>query len=418
MSRTTRSIQLWDVGQGQDIPLAALHPRRHPCRIAVDRLMDATHNDHNAGSQPLGCPDMRHFIVPVNGMNRLQERRRDQITPRTMVSALLWELCQLHSTSIANVVNLNGWRCFEEPAGAFTAALNNLRRKAADGVTFVRYLYPFNKGLRQAEYVFWPYQFRYANQAGGQTNGRGSYCRWVLILIRIESIEFASDEWDRIATDIVVIDPVADNRGPRRNAITGRIRRILSEGHIRTQHDALTSRTISFQDLPVRQEYASGHVCFAIARELFRRIRVILRKGTRGRDVPEFWDDFDEDHNHDYTRKCMMTACAHRAIEKSKYFGRLAIEVPGLKFTGKVPTVKDPGPINYDPKLVRPSGPSPPGAYKPDWDNELDPMHSSAFDDDQRENRRWRVVEGEADRTAADCPDPDYTRLQNARSAE
>lgn len=305
-----------NIGHGQDEHVNALTPSRRQTFVATDRDTVRTGSSNrgyirNASATHL-YPNMRNYLVPLNAMTRLQEDRTSEVTPRSLVTALLWELCQLKHNSIASVVNVNGTRWFDRSYDP-----------TAEIVALAQDDYPFSNGMRDAEYVFWPYQFRQG------TNVRGSRGRWVTIVMRIEGVEFELGNWDRVATDIAIIDPDPDanNRTERRREIQNRLPSILARDFIRCDHDCWDA-TISIPYLDQGTMWATGHVNYAVCRELFRRVRKILHSGTRGTDQRDFWLPFEEDYNFDYYRKLMVGACSHRTVEKSKYYGRIAIEMP------------------------------------------------------------------------------------------
>ncbi|KAI1874785.1 uncharacterized protein JN550_002214 [Neoarthrinium moseri] len=365
---------------GTDNLIGELLVRRHNAGVAA-----LTTESRGPQREVDNCPDLGLITAPLDGMKRLQQSRDQEISPRSIVSALLWELCQLTETSIASVINTDGWPCFQMTPATLHSDLDSMQpeARAADAARRFRYSYPFNKGMRQAEYVFWPYQYRYppSNEPDfePEPNSEG---RWVLIIIRLENNPLPAHQWDRLATQVTIVDPVAHQRAQRRRAVEVRLEQILEAGHIRLVPGALEAHpTIAVPDLPDDELWATGHVCYAVAREMFRRLRVILGTGARGALAPCFYAGFDEPANHDHARKCMLSACALRAVEKSRYFGQLAVEVPAAQTVNGFDPVRLRGPHEQAyPEDVR---------YRSLWHDQPDPKHAGDFDDDERYARLW-----------------------------
>ncbi|KAK8090806.1 hypothetical protein PG994_000311 [Apiospora phragmitis] len=263
-------------------------------------------------------------------MNRLQERINDEITPRSMVSALLWDQAWLQEPDIALVLNLDGCAFFECNQKELDEELKKWEpQSAVDGEDVWVNYQNLMMQMRQAEYVFWPYQFRENRPTNGGVN-RGS---WVLIVMRIETIELSTDLYDRYASQIAIIDPRPEsdpNLEHRGDSIVQRLPLLLEHAHIRVDDDSWIDDVFDVPDvLQDWNAWATGHQCYLYAHELFRRLR--FQWGTqRGQFVESFWQPIQEGFNSELARKLMASACAHRAIEKSEYYGRLAIEFPGF----------------------------------------------------------------------------------------
>ncbi|KAK8106056.1 hypothetical protein PG999_009415 [Apiospora kogelbergensis] len=320
--------------QGKDVSVVNLAPQYKRARIGADR--DASWvDDHHPDLRNRGCPRPNNFIIPINSMNRLQENRQDQITPRSLVSAMLWDQAQLPQPDIATVVNFDEVPLFQSSE----LSLDDFKQLMDDEWqpnegkinSTVRIHYKeLLMYMRQAEYVSWPYQFRYPQDANGDGESKGS---WVLIVIRIEAIELPSGRQDRYASEIAIFDPQEADREFRRRQIKSRLMYFLSRGDIFSDRESWVADTDT-RTGPARlqpgKDWATGHACYQIAHELFRRLRCILAAGRRGRYDASFWRPLEEDFNSDMARKLMLSACAQRAIEKSEYYGRLAIEFPGF----------------------------------------------------------------------------------------
>ncbi|KAK8080551.1 hypothetical protein PG997_008369 [Apiospora hydei] len=317
---------------GRDVPLNELVPRLKIARIAIDHSQ-SQRNDHHPRLANAGCPRPSNFAVSLNAMNRLQERWGDQITPRSMVSALLWEQACLEYPDIATVVNFDGWNVFEDTEKKFKEEEQKWKPSiAVDGDVSQFGYFDLMMQMRQAEYVFWPYQFRY---------GR-SRARWVLIVMRVEATELSTNEYDRYASDIAIIDPVGTSKHIRTEGIKGRLPALLQHAHIRVDDKSWLDDAFEVGELPKDERWSSGHICYLYAREFFRRLRCFDTAAKRGRYLASFWKPFEEAYLSELARKLMLSACAHRAIEKSEYYGRLAIEFPGF--------AKSPAAYNYQPR--------------------------------------------------------------------
>ncbi|KAK7956204.1 uncharacterized protein PG986_005426 [Apiospora aurea] len=318
---------------GQDVPLDELVPRLKLARIAIDHSQ-RQRNDHHPRLANAGCPRPSNFAVPLNAMNRLQEGFAEQITPRSMVSALLWEQACLGDPDIATVVNFDGWNVFEDPEKKFKEKEQKWKPSiAVDGDVAQFGYFDLMMQMRQAEYVFWPYQFRY-------TRARA---RWVLIVMRVEATELSTNEYDRYASDIAIIDPVETSKPTRTKRVKGRLPALLQHAHIRVD-DKSWMDDFEVRALSDDHRWASGHICYLYAREFFRRLRCNYAVAERGRYVASFWKPFEEPYSREMARKLMLSACAHRAIEKSEHYGRFAIEFPGF--------AKSPDAYNYQPRDV------------------------------------------------------------------
>ncbi|KAK7958318.1 hypothetical protein PG996_010243 [Apiospora saccharicola] len=333
--KSSATLQRYDgkYYQGEDVDLNELGPRLKLARIAVDHSASKG-RDHHPRLPNTGCPMPSNFGVPLNAMNRLQEGHQDEITPRSMVSAMLWDQVQLPEPDIAAVVNFAGWRLFEIDEKAFDGELQlNWRYKSAecnvDGSHVKLEYRELLMSMRQAEYVFIPYQFRYPQQkdsANGRTQGN-----WVLIVMRVEAIELGRTLYDRCVSDIAIIDPDPSRREERAGKIWNPLRLLLEYAHIRVDANLrLGLLDNAFQVKDIEPGWMTGHVCYQYTHELFRRLRCLLEAGLRGYYDASFWGPLEEGYHTELARKTMLAACANRVIEKSEHYGRLAIEFPGF----------------------------------------------------------------------------------------
>ncbi|KAK8051981.1 hypothetical protein PG993_003366 [Apiospora rasikravindrae] len=308
---------------GEDVPLDELVPRLKIARIAIDHSQSQG-NDHHPRLANAGCPRLSNFAVPLNAMNRLQEASNDQITTRSMVSALLGEQACLDEPDIATVINFDGWDLFQCDGKEFEIDRKKWEPSIeVDGDVAQFDYFDIMMQMRQAEYVFWPYQFRYGQ--GKQAKGH-----WVLIVMRVEAIELSRSQYDRYASDIAVIDPVGENKSERYSVIYDRVQKLLWHAHILVDTSSWMDNAFVVKELKGDWNWASGHACYLHAHEFFRRLRCIIEQGERGRYVASFWKPFEDTYSPGFARKLMLSACAHRVIEKSEHYGRLAIEFPGF----------------------------------------------------------------------------------------
>ncbi|KAH8680901.1 hypothetical protein BX600DRAFT_520090 [Xylariales sp. PMI_506] len=378
------------LGHGEDEPIGDLAPARRQAYVASDRPLNrAGHNstryirDATSG-EGIRYPNMRNYVVQLNALHRLQEGRALEVTPRSLVAALLWEQTQL------------GHR---KSARRFLREIEQLDAES----------YPFSRGMRDAEYVFMPYQFR--EEGIGGSSRRYSVGRWATIVLRIEEVEFTtynddddqadgSDIFDRAVTDVALIDPDPDEetRLKRSPIIYERLPKLLARGRIQCSSDCWWPE-LRVPALSTENMWATGHVSYAVCRELYRRIRGILHRGERGAPPAgagaELWAPLEEEHDPDYYRKLMVGACAHRVIEKSEHYGRIAIELPGWHDKQ----------ASYDAAAVRPPPrPSLPRAAQreagghggeDDDDNKEDGAQvreakcATDYDDDERHECKW-----------------------------
>ena len=390
--------------QGQDVDLSELAPRLKLARIAVDHSQSQG-RDHHPRLRNAGCPLPSNFGVPLNAMNRLQEGHQDEITPRSMVSAMLWDQAQLPEPDIAAVVNFDGWPLFEDDENDFNTELQKweyvLPHGNADGSDVELQYRDLLMSMRQAEYVFIPYQFRSRQQndsADGRTKGV-----WVLIVMRVEAIELSKTLYDRYASDITIIDPEPSGREKRADMIWNRLQPLLEYAHIRVDSQlGLLENAFQVKDLGPGWSWMTGHVCYQYAHELFRRLRCLLEEGMRGHYDASFWGPLEEGYNTKLVRKQMLAACANRVIEKSEHYGRLAIEFPGfasdhdaynyrpseldprtrseMEFDGSAEAMRGPRHIVLDPDRARKIG-----------------MWSIYLDADQRRSGNWCYVRAMGD---------------------
>ncbi|KAK8868084.1 hypothetical protein PGQ11_006662 [Apiospora arundinis] len=315
--------------QGQDIDFEGLAPRYKRARIGIDRD-PAVVDDHHPDLDNRGCPGPNNFVVPLHSMNRLQENREDHITPRSLVSALLWEQAQLSQPDIATVVNFDGWPLFEQEDGDFGSVMRNWEPEQQENGRLI-YDDVMNY-MRKAEYVFWPYQFRSPQDAGENGATKGS---WVLIVMRVEEmVSNGRTLINRYASDVAIVDPKESGRAERHESIKKRLRTLLEyTAHIQVDKHSWvgdSNALLGPESLQPGKDWATGHACYQHAHELFRRLRIVLQTGHRGKNVYDFWNRFQEGYNPELARKLMLAACAHRTIEKSEYYGRLAVEFPGF----------------------------------------------------------------------------------------
>lgn len=325
------------VSPGQDVQATTLLEQILSIKGVFDRPKEKTgSNWHNAAGAFPGRPNFDQYKLQLNAMLRLQEDRNAEISPRSLVCALLWELSQLANTAVASVVNINETRWLQDTPhwgmtdAQFTAAMNTVHPVS----------YPFNNGMRQAEYVLLPYQYCFGPAPGARTTST----TWVLIIMRIEETVFPQDAVDRLVTDICVVDP-SPNRtdaGNRFTLLHDRLPRLLARGNIGVDAHAWDT---GFEFPLAGADGDSGHVCYVVGREMLRRVRLVLGTGVRGHWQADFWRDVEEHYSIDYARKLMLSACAQRTVERTDYYGRLAIELP---------TLAPRKPINHDPAKLRP----------------------------------------------------------------
>ncbi|KAK7927164.1 hypothetical protein PG985_004162 [Apiospora marii] len=388
---------------GQDVDMDELGPRLKLARIAIDHRQSQG-RDHHPRLPNTGCPMPSNFGVPLNAMNRLQEGHQDEITPRSMVSAMLWDQAQLQEPDIAAVVNFHGWRLFEDDEAVFNEELQQwkyaMTNGNADGSDVELQYRDLLMSMRQAEYVFIPYQFRSKQQNGSDGRTKGV---WVLIVMRVEAIELSKTIYDRYATDIAIVDPEQSGRERRADMIWNRLQPLLEHAHIRVDPQlGLVDNAFQVKDVEPGWSWMTGHVCYQYAHELFRRLRCLLEAGMRGHYDASFWGPFEEGYNTELARTQMLAACGNRAIEKSEYYGRFAIEFPGFasdrdaynyrptrldprtknekEFDGSAEAMRDPMRMVLDPDTATEIG-----------------MWSMYLDADQRESGSWRYVRAMGD---------------------
>jgi hypothetical protein len=153
--------------------------------------------------------------------------------------------------------------------------------------------------------------------------------------------------YDRALHDLQIFDPLVGSEA-KRNQIRARIVDFLGATLIRSgvvyKTDLLNQRVGHPR---VSHRWETGFMVYAIAQEYFRRLQIgqyfHRQSGNPGLNFWQsvMWADYVSLPGTDVVRESMMAACAARAIAKSEYRARLAIELPG-KNAGYKSTKLDP----------------------------------------------------------------------------
>ncbi|KAI1372420.1 hypothetical protein F4677DRAFT_262400 [Hypoxylon crocopeplum] len=266
----------------------------------------------------------------ASAMYRMQTSRKRPVDSISLSSALFWEhrhLIQQRIVSTPRVICKtmanDDLELFCREKKYYKEALKKLNRKFSSDLEEVS-MHPVFGPMREREFVLWPICIDEV---------------FVTIILRTGPKSAAGQDpqqyFDREVIEYAIIDPLPKKRDSRRTFVFRRLQKILAEGCIDFPSSAVDR---NFVTRDIEEEWATGHVAFAISREFIRRLKVLLYRRQLGRidAATDFlWDSFEEHYNIDSYRESIMAACAHQTIEKSGYLVRMAIEVPSPKSNHK-----------------------------------------------------------------------------------
>ncbi|KAI2619777.1 hypothetical protein GGS26DRAFT_595181 [Hypomontagnella submonticulosa] len=251
---------------------------------------------------------------------QMQISRDRPISSASLHAALFWEHRHLIDQLIVSTPSIeDDVELFSHEKKHFKEALARICRIPGDS-RHVQ-IHPLFGPMRDRSFTLWPIR----------VDGN-----WVTIILQVEQRRAAAAQrfqavLDREVTKCAIVDPWPKGRRQRRAIIEKRLPKILAEGCINLPASAICD---GLATADIGDEWATGHVAYAVCREFLRRLRVLLYR--RNIQVPDpntdfLWTAFEEDFEMDVYRQSIMTACAHQTIEKSGYLVRLALEVPSEK---------------------------------------------------------------------------------------
>ncbi|KAI1077760.1 hypothetical protein F5B20DRAFT_550295 [Whalleya microplaca] len=267
---------------------------------------------------------VNHVKGAAEAMYSLQLSRDRAVDAASIRHALFWEHRQLTHQRIVSTPAIDFLGLFARDHQAFDGAIVKIHRSIFDDFESVQ-IHPLFEGIRDREYTVWPIDVD------------GS---WVTVILRVQQKppsvqkgENADDRhlyFDREVTEVAIIDPLPKDRDRRRTFINRRLAKILAEGSIDMPREAAV-RSIGVED--TENEWETGYIVYAVVREFFRRLKVLLYRRQFMPDTRTdiLWTGFEEHYNIDSYRESLMAACAHQTIEKSGYLIRMALEVPSEK---------------------------------------------------------------------------------------
>ncbi|KAI0839458.1 hypothetical protein F5Y06DRAFT_286474 [Hypoxylon sp. FL0890] len=263
----------------------------------------------------------------AEGMYQLQLSRDRPISARSLRSAIFWEHRHLNSQKIVSTPAVDDeleLELFSDPSDQkqWVEGLDKIRKSITESSESIQ-MHPMFGPMRDREFTLWSFRIDEV---------------WVTIFFRVEpkqmELRSCDNYFDREVSQLAIADPWPKDREARRNLIKTRLPYILGEGCIELK----TSVIQSFPLEDTKDEWATGHLAYAVSREIFRRLKVLMYRQRcqmlhRNGDIATnfLWDKFEEDHDVDGYRQALMAACAHQTIEKSSFHVRLALEVPSEK---------------------------------------------------------------------------------------
>ncbi|OTA98383.1 hypothetical protein M426DRAFT_28520 [Hypoxylon sp. CI-4A] len=252
---------------------------------------------------------------------QLQCSRSRPISSVSLRQALFWEHRHLDYQGIVSTPAIDDSlesELFSPEDDTFKAGLDKIKR--VDNVLGSVNMHPLFGPMRHRQYTLLPIRISGA---------------WVTALFHIKSVpptvQLEKVYYDREVVRLVIVDPLPKGRDARRVLIQQRLPEILAQGCIRLP---FTSLTQGFATANIQDDWATGHISYAVSREFLRRLKVILfRRDLKDEDTSSdfLFGDFEEHFDLDAYRESLTGACAHRAVERSDYLVRIALEVPSEK---------------------------------------------------------------------------------------
>lgn len=275
----------------------------------------------------------------AEGMYQLQIARDRPISATTLRSALFWEHRHLIQQSIVSTpavddeLELELFSEYPEQIQLRAGFEHIKKQRTSESIK----MHPIFKPIRDREFTLW----------NVRVDGV-----WVTLFFRVEpkpmQILGDSQVFDREVTRMAIIDSLPKDRDVRRKLLEARLPAILGEGCIYL----LPTSIGGFEIEETTHEWSTGHVAYAVSREIFRRLKVLLhRRQSQPQDasIDFLWSKFEENHDVDAYRQLIMAACANRTIENTNYNVRIALEVPSEK-SNHIPSALQH--VRLDPEIV------------------------------------------------------------------
>ncbi|OTA96837.1 hypothetical protein M434DRAFT_27453 [Hypoxylon sp. CO27-5] len=274
----------------------------------------------------------------AEGMYQLELSRDRPISSTSMRSAIFWEHRHLIQQKIISTPAIDDeleLELFSEPREKIQSrtGFQHIKKQLCDEVIK---MHPIFEPIREREFTLW----------NARVEGA-----WVTLFFRVESIPMQSlgdnEFFDRKVTRMAIIDSLPEARDVRRKLLEKRLPVILAQGCI-----YLTTTSIeTFEIEPTTHKWSTGLVAYAISREIFRRLKVLLHRRQSQVDLPiDFlWAKFEENYDIDVYRQQMLAACAHRTIENTNYNVRISLDVPSDKANHIASALQH---VSIDPELV------------------------------------------------------------------
>ncbi|KAI1137558.1 hypothetical protein F5Y05DRAFT_387596 [Hypoxylon sp. FL0543] len=260
----------------------------------------------------------------AEAMYQLQLRKDRPISVASLRSAIFWEHRHLAMPTIVSTPALDEeleFELFSDTSDGWKSGLDKLLKIYHTGFGVYQMHNMFGP-IRRCEFTLWNIRIDEA---------------WVTLFFRLESKPMETrdgEHFDREVSQLAIVDPWPKDRQVRRQLIETRLPSILGQGCI----DLKSSVIETFPMEDIKDAWSTGHLAYAVSREIFRRLRVLIhRRGylndheNADADTDFLWDGFEEHYDIGGYRQSLMAACAHQTIEKSSYHVRLSLEVPSEK---------------------------------------------------------------------------------------
>ncbi|KAI1778832.1 hypothetical protein F4818DRAFT_455115 [Hypoxylon cercidicola] len=253
-----------------------------------------------------------------------QLQRERPVDASSLSSALFWEHRHIPRPRVVSTPTADYRSLFCVDKKVFNENFGKIQQKVKRESIELKALFG---PMRDREFTIWPVQVPESN-----SSDENKY--WVSIIMRIQpkptTVKGMDKYFDREVTDIAIVDPLSKNRDSRKKFVERKLEKILAQGCIGFSETAVR-HNIETED--VEDTWTTGYVAYAICRELFRRLKVLIyrRQHSESASTEFLWSSFEEAYNIDTYRESLMAACAHQAIEKSGYLVRMALDVPSEK---------------------------------------------------------------------------------------
>ncbi|KAH8198412.1 hypothetical protein TruAng_007447 [Truncatella angustata] len=316
------------------------------------------------GRAPTPMPDqgadpvLEQVARPVAGMNHLQISRTRGVMVRSMQYALNHLQNELDDPTLVHTPDPNHFDHFWDKDAYFYKAglLRNEIYINADGGKGVKF-HPHFEQFRDRSTCVWA--VKYSSSWHDEDQGPDVNSHWCLIVANFVNRQstiispeqscpwmeedgdvtfFASDRcFDRSLFDVQIFDPLWDteaDRDFRRMKLVHYFNQILELAGVAARPTQFVEHMPAYEQ--VQYKWQTGYQVYVIAREYMRRLNVLHTFRHIGAGLEDInvwikvmWGDYFGLMGIDAARESMMAGCAVRAIQKSKFRARLAIELPG-----------------------------------------------------------------------------------------